>query len=78
MKFSEISGLNEKELWLKMSQLKRELFDARIQLKMKRLSNPLSVRFTKRDIARVLTALSALKNKKPEVSKKKPPEVKEK
>ena len=78
MKFSEISGLNEKELWLKMSQLKRELFDARIQLKMKRLSNPLSVRFTKRDIARVLTALSALKNKKLDVSEKKPPEVKEK
>lgn len=61
MKFSEIAHLDKKELWLKLSQLRKELFDSRMKLKMQRLSNPLSIRFLRRDIARVQTVLSMKK-----------------
>ena len=58
MKFSEIAHLEKRELWTKLSQLKKELFDSRMKLKMQRLSNPLSIRFLRRDIARIQTVLS--------------------
>ena len=58
MKFSEIAHLEKKELWTKLTQLRKDLFDSRMKLKMQRLSNPLSIRFLRRDMARVQTALS--------------------
>ena len=58
MKFSEIAHLEKKELWTKLSQLKKQLFESRMKLKMQRLSNPLSIRFLRRDIARIQTVLS--------------------
>ena len=58
MKFTEIAHLEKKELWIKFSQLKKELFDSRMKLKMQRLSNPLQIRFLRRDIARIQTVLS--------------------
>ncbi len=64
MKFSEIAHLNEKELWTRLAQSKKELFDSRIQLKMQRLSNPLAIRLLRRDIARIQTALSVKKKSK--------------
>jgi len=57
MKFLEIAHLDKKELWTRLTQLKKELFDSRMKLKMQRLSNPLSIRFLRRDIARIQTAL---------------------
>ena len=61
MKFSEMAHLQEKELWIKLTKLKKQLFDSRMKLKMQRLNNPLIIRFLRRDIARVKTLL----NKKP-------------
>ncbi len=61
MKFSEIAHLEKKELWTKLAQLRKELFDSRMKLKMQRLSNPLYLRFLRRDIARIQTALSLKK-----------------
>ena len=58
MKFSEIVNLNTEELRKKSQTLKKELFDARMKLKMQRLSNPLTLRLLRRDRARVETALS--------------------
>ncbi|MDE0092298.1 MAG: 50S ribosomal protein L29 [Oligoflexia bacterium] len=58
MKYSEIVHLEKKELWKKLADLKKELFDSRMKLKMQRLSNPLSLRFLRRDIARIQTALN--------------------
>jgi len=57
MKFLEIAHLDKKELWTRLTQLKKELFDSRMKLTMQRLSNPLSIRFLRRDIARIQTAL---------------------
>ena len=59
MKFSEIANLDEMELRKKKIILRAELFESRMKLKMQRLSNPLSLRLLKRDIARIETALSA-------------------
>ncbi len=58
MKFSEIKNLNQKELLKKLSNLRKDLFDSRMKLKMQRLPNPLTIRFLRRDIARVQTAIS--------------------
>ena len=58
MKFSEIANLDEAELRKKKTLLRAELFESRMKLKMQRLSNPLSLRLLKRDIARIETALS--------------------
>ena len=58
MKFAEITHLEKKELYIKLAQLKRELFDSRMKLRMQRLSNPLGIRFLRRDIARIQTAIS--------------------
>ena len=65
MKYSEMAHLERKELWKKLAGLKKELFDSRMKLKMQRLSNPLSLRILRRDIARIQTAL----NKKERSSK---------
>ncbi|MCY4320995.1 MAG: 50S ribosomal protein L29 [Bdellovibrionaceae bacterium] len=58
MKYSEIVHLEKKELWQKLSTLKKELFDSRMKLKMQRLSNPLSIRLLRRNIARIQTVLN--------------------
>ena len=58
MKFSEIATLNKSELRKRLFQLKKELFDSSMKLRMKRLPNPLVIRFLRRDIARLQTALS--------------------
>ena len=58
MKFSEIANLEEVELIKKKTALRKEFFESRMKLKMQRLSNPLSLRLLKRDIARIETALS--------------------
>ena len=58
MKYSEIAHLERKELWKKLAGFKKELFESRMKLKMQRLSNPLSIRFLRRNIARIQTALN--------------------
>ena len=64
MKFSEIANLDETELRKKKILKRAELFQSRMKLKMQRLSNPLTLRLLKRDIARIETALSAKKKRK--------------
>ena len=58
MKYSDISHLEKKELRQKLTQFKKELFDSRMKLKMQRLSNPLSIRLLRRNIARIQTVLT--------------------
>ena len=58
MKYSDIVHLEKKELWQKLNQFKKELFDSRMKLKMQSLNNPLSIRLLRRDIAKIQTALT--------------------
>jgi large subunit ribosomal protein L29 len=53
----ELSHLTVEELTEKEKQLKQELFNFRFQMGTGRLENPMQIRKTKRDIARVKTIM---------------------
>ena len=55
MDVKDMSGLTIDELSDKEKQLRQELFTFRFQLGTGRLENPMQVRNTKRDIARLKT-----------------------
>lgn len=57
MNVSELKDLEEPELLDKVKQLKEELFHFRCQLAMGRIENPMRIRQTKHDVARVMTVL---------------------
>ena len=57
MDVKELRGLEKQELVDRTRQLKQELFHLRCQLAMGRIENPIRIRQTKRDVARVKTVL---------------------
>ena len=57
MKASEIRKMNVEQLNEKLTSLKKDLFFLRMQHATNQLDNPLKIRETKRDIARVKTML---------------------
>ena len=57
MNATELRGLEKSELAEKITQLKQELFHFRCQLAMGRIENPMRIRETKREVARVKTVL---------------------
>ena len=57
MNTTELRGLEKSELQDKIKQLKQELFHFRCQLAMGRIENPMRIRETKREVARVKTIL---------------------
>lgn len=62
MKYSEISGLSKAELLKKREAATGELFSLRMKNMIGQVSNPMSVRAVRRDIARINTALKTKKN----------------
>ena len=58
MKFEDVSGLSVDELKKKDVELRRNLFEMKMKNSLGQLANPLVIRFTRRDIARVKTAIS--------------------
>ncbi|WP_121020228.1 50S ribosomal protein L29 [Helicobacter vulpis] len=61
MKFTELEGKDKKELEKLLKDKKIELFELRVKLKTMQLNNPNEIRGVRKDIARINTALSALK-----------------
>lgn len=61
MKYADISGLSEKELLKKRTELREQLFEARMKNALGQLANPMVIRSARRDIARLQTALNAKK-----------------
>ena len=57
MDVAELRGLEKSELAEKVTQLKQELFHFRCQLAMGRIENPMRIRQTKREVAKVKTVL---------------------
>ena len=57
MKATEIRDMTQSELNAKLADLKAELFNLRFQHATGQLSNPIVIKSTKRDIARVKTIL---------------------
>ena len=57
MKASEFAAMSAEELTKKIADLKEELFNLRFQLATGQLQNPMSIKLTKRDIAKAQTIL---------------------
>lgn len=63
MKMSEIRDLTLTELNAKSRDLRQELFNLRLQQASSQLEKPARLRTLRRDIARLETQISSLKNK---------------
>lgn len=61
MKFSDVKGLSSVELVKKINLKKNELFDLKMKSHMGQLANPVQVRTSRRDLAKMLTALNEQK-----------------
>ena len=60
MKANEVREMTQAELEAKLVSLKKDLFMLRMQHATNQLDNPLKIRETKRDIARVMTVMREL------------------
>lgn len=58
MKYSEIKDLTVEELKKKSAELRGELFEMNMKNQLGQLGNPLQIRFARRNISRVETALT--------------------
>ena len=58
MKANEIRELSGEEILEKINSWEEELFNLRFQAKMGQLSNPLQLRYIRREIARAKTVLN--------------------
>ena len=63
MKASEIRELSNAELNEKLTALKAELFNLRVQHAINQLENPMRMKEVKKDIARIKTVLRQLEMK---------------
>ena len=59
MKMEDITKLNEKEIVAKVGELRRELFNLKMQKGVSGLEKPHRVKEVKRTVARLLTAANA-------------------
>lgn len=57
MEMDELKKLEKSELFERINKLKQELFHFRSQLALGRMENPMRIRETRKDIARVKTVL---------------------
>lgn len=63
IKISEITDLTEVELLAKGRDFRQELFNLKLQQASSQLEKPASLRIIRRNIARVETALSGIRNR---------------
>ncbi|PZT48315.1 50S ribosomal protein L29 [Helicobacter valdiviensis] len=63
MKFTEINTKSLEELKTLLKEKETSLFELRLKLKTMQLTNSSEVRATKKDIARIKTALNALQRR---------------
>ncbi|MGD9970883.1 MAG: 50S ribosomal protein L29 [Sulfuricurvum sp.] len=61
MKYTDLNGKTAAELQAMLKEKKIELFTLKIKQKMMQLTNTSELRTAKKDIARINTALSAVK-----------------
>lgn len=60
MEFKDIKSLDKKELQKKVSEAKRSLIDLKLKNSMGRLENPILIRKARRQVAKLLTAVSTI------------------
>lgn len=61
MKFEDIKNLTPVELQKKIREIKGKMFEARMKNAMGQMTNPISIREMRRDIAKLQTAMTANK-----------------
>jgi large subunit ribosomal protein L29 len=64
MKLKEIKNLSTSELRNRESELRKEVFNLRIQKQVGQVENPLRARTARRELARVLTVANQIEAKK--------------
>ena len=57
MKYKDIKGMSIDELMKKRKAMREDLFELRMKSALGQVGNPLQIRLTRRDIARLETAL---------------------
>jgi large subunit ribosomal protein L29 len=57
MKISELRDLSNEELQAKAADIKKELFNLRVQQAMGQIENPMRLRMLRKDIAKAKTVL---------------------
>ena len=57
MKFEDVQELTSAELRKRIVSLRAELFEARMKHTLGQLGSPLDIRFKRKDMARLMTAL---------------------
>ncbi len=57
MKYAEIKELTSSELRKRMLQMREELFESKMKHSLGQLGNPVEIRYKRKDLARLLTAL---------------------
>jgi len=62
MKYSDLADKNTAELQAMLKERKTELFTLKIKQKMMQLQNTSELKITKKDIAKINTALTAVAN----------------
>jgi len=63
MKYTDLEGKNLQELEALLKEKKQELFTLRVKLKTMQQTNTSELRATRKDIARIQTAISATRTK---------------
>ena len=63
MKMTEIKDLTKQELTAKSRDLRQEIFNLRLQQSSSQLEKPARLKTLRRDVARVETRISQLRNK---------------
>jgi large subunit ribosomal protein L29 len=63
MKYTDLEGKTLQELEALLKEKKQELFTLRVKLKTMQLTNTSEVRATRKDIARIQTAINATRSK---------------
>ncbi len=58
MKFSDVKDLSQNDLTRKIRETKEKMFDAKMKNSMGQMTNPVSIRGMRRDIARLKTVLT--------------------
>ena len=61
MKYSDLADKNAAELQAMLKEKKTQLFTLKIKKQMMQLQNTSALRIAKKDVARIKTALSAVK-----------------
>lgn len=59
MKYADVAGMSDKDLRNKTKELREQMFESRMKNALGQLTNPMTIREMRRDIARLQTALTA-------------------